>query len=105
MKLDPALAQGSLNEIVSGVLELCKSAICGLSPELNEDLENYGISVCGGGSQLGGLDVCLSEELKLSVHAVKDPCEAVIRGMQMILRQSELFSPLITDWREGSLRL
>ena len=105
MQLDPEIAQSSLNEIVSGVLELCKSAIGGLSPELNEDLEAGGIVLSGGGSLLGGLDVCLSEELKLPVSVAEDPVNAAARGLKLILKQPELFSPLIVDWREGALRL
>ena len=104
-QIDPALAQDSLNEIVAGVLELCKSAIGGLSPELSGDLESNGITLVGGGSLLSGMDVCLSEELKLPVAAARQPTEAAARGLAMILKQSELFSPLIIDWREGSLRL
>ena len=104
IQLDPALAQDSLNEIVSGVLELCKGTLSGLSPELNSDAARYGITLVGGGSLLGSLDVCLNNELGLPVSAASDPCEAAARGLRLILKQSELYSPLIIDWREGSLR-
>ena len=104
-QLDPALAQDSLNEIVAGVLELCKSAISGLSPELNDDLERYGIVLTGGGSLLSGMDVCLRDELRLPVVTAREPREAVWRGLKIILSEPELFSPLIIDWREGALRL
>ena len=103
--LEPALAQDSLNEIVAGVLELCKGAITGLSPELNEDLSRYGIMLAGGGSQLSEIEVCLKNELGLPVYVTEEPAEAAWRGLKMILKEPELYSPLIIDWREGSLRL
>ncbi len=105
VQLDPTLAQDSLNEIVAGVLELCKGAITGLSPELNEDIAAFGITLTGGGSLLSGMDVCLKNELQMPVATAQEPTEAVWRGLKAILKEPELHSPLIIDWREGSLRL
>ena len=104
-QLDASIAQDSLNEIVAGILDLCKGAMSGLSPELSEDAARFGIVLTGGGSLLGGLDVCLKNELQLPVTAAQSPREAVWRGLDLILKQPELYSPLIIDWREGSLRL
>ena len=104
-QLDPAMAQDSLNEIVAGILDLCKGAMSGLSPELNEDAARFGLILTGGGSLLSGLDVCLKNELLFPVYTAQEPREAVWRGLKRILEEPELYSPLIIDWREGSLRL
>ena len=72
---------------------------------LAEDLEKNGLTLTGGGSLLGGLAECLQSALGVPVKAADDPQEAAARGLKMILDDSELYSPLINDWREAGLRL
>ena len=105
MLLKPALAQDSLNEVVAGILEMCFGAVNALTPSLAEDLEKNGLTLTGGGSLLGGLAECLQSALGVPVKAADDPQEAAARGLKMILDDSELYSPLINDWREAGLRL
>ena len=105
MPIKPGIAQDSLSEIVAGMLEMCQSAAAALTPSLAGDLSRNGLTLTGGGSLLGGLAECLSAALEVPVKAADDPLEAAARGLKMILDDSELYSPLVSDWREAGLRL
>ncbi|MBQ4226835.1 MAG: rod shape-determining protein [Clostridia bacterium] len=104
-EIDPASVQPCLNGVIAGLLEMCLAGLRELTPECAQDALERGLTLCGGGALLPGLDESLSESLNLPVHSDADPTEAVARGMKLIVDQSELYSPLIVDWREAGLKL
>ena len=105
VSIDPACVQPSLNAVIAGILEMCRSALYDLTPECAQDALEDGIALCGGGALLPELDASLSEALGVPVSAVSDPAEAAARGLKLILDEQELYSPLIFDWQEAGLRL
>jgi len=61
------------------VLEV-KTAIEETPPELVADIMTNGIYLCGGASQLRGLDVLIAKETRMPVKTVEDPKTTVVRG-------------------------
>jgi len=77
--------QPPLKEIV----ESTKVTLERTPPELAADLIERGIVLCGGGSQLRGLDKLISEETGLACLTTDDPSTAVALGTGKILEEPE----------------
>lgn len=75
--------QTPLKEIV----EATKVTLERTPPELAADLIERGIVLCGGGSQLRGLDKLISEETGLACLITDDPSTAVALGTGKILEE------------------
>jgi len=54
-------------------------------PELISDIVARGVTLCGGGSQIAGLDKLIAEETKMPVWVADDPLSAVVRGCGKLL--------------------
>jgi rod shape-determining protein MreB and related proteins len=71
----------SLRQIVDAVREVIEET----PPELAGDVLHQGITLCGGGALLRGLDELLEKETGVAVHVADDPLTCVARGLgQMI---------------------
>ncbi len=75
--------QAPLREIVEAV----KVTLERTPPELAADLIERGIVLCGGGSQLKGLDKLISEETGLACFTTDDPLTAVALGTGKMLEE------------------
>ena len=54
-------------------------------PELVADIYERGITLCGGGALLKGIDGAISKATKIPVHVADDPQTAVVRGTGYLL--------------------
>ncbi len=71
----------SLRTIVDAVREVIEET----PPELAGDVLHQGITLCGGGALLRGLDELLEKETGVAVHIADDPLTCVVRGLgQMV---------------------
>ena len=75
-----------LQRIVGTLLDLIEET----PPELTADILKHGIVLCGGVSQLYGLDKLLMEETKMNVWLADHPQEAVVRGCGKVLEDEKL---------------
>ena len=75
-----------VNQIVSAISELIEEA----PPELTSDFLERGVALCGGISQLSGLDKFIADQIKMPVWSADDPMTTVVRGCGKLLENQEL---------------
>ncbi|NNJ26428.1 rod shape-determining protein [Alienimonas chondri] len=76
-----------LEKIVTAIAEAVED--CGT--ELVADLARGGLTLCGGGANLRGLDRCLSERLNLPVRVASNPGAAAVRGAVTVLENRDVW--------------
>ncbi len=69
------------SQIVAAISDLLEET----PPELVSDIMNRGIVLCGGSSQIVGLDKMIAEATKMPVWVADDPQTAVVRGCGKLL--------------------
>lgn len=74
---------------VATIIDSIKEVLETTPPEILSDIMNRGIVLVGGGALLKGLDVVLSEVLKMPVYIATDPLTAVARGTGVVLSNLE----------------
>jgi rod shape-determining protein MreB len=75
----------SIDTLVESVREVLETT----PPEILSDIMRSGIVLTGGGALLKGLDVLLSQWLKVPIIVAEDPLTAVARGTGVILENLE----------------
>ena len=81
-----------LKEIVSAI----KSVLENMPPDLASDIVDNGVIITGGGALIRGLDVYLSDIIKLPVKIADEPLLSVAYGTSQVLDEPELLK-LITN--------
>ena len=81
-----------LKEIVSAI----KSVLENMPPDLASDIVDNGVIITGGGALIRGLDVYLSDIIKLPVKIAGEPLLSVAYGTSQVLDEPELLK-LITN--------
>ena len=75
----------ALAKSVRAIIEAIHDVIEETPPELAGDVLAQGITLCGGGALLRGLDVLIEKETGVAVHVADDPLTCVARGLgQMV---------------------
>ncbi|KUP04138.1 rod shape-determining protein MreB [Bacillus coahuilensis m2-6] len=77
--------EGALREPVSNIVQAAKNVLEATPPELSADIIDRGVILTGGGALLNGIDMLLSEELKVPVLVAEDPLDCVARGTGIML--------------------
>ena len=75
----------SITRIESSILHVLEQT----PPELYSDIVENGIFLSGGGALLRGLDIRLTEKVKIPFHVAEDPLHAVARGTCIALKNAE----------------
>lgn len=75
-----------IRQIVDQISEVIEET----PPELVSDIVVRGVVLCGGCSQLAGLDKLIAEETKMPVWVADDPMTAVARGCGKVLEDDSL---------------
>lgn len=83
-----------INESVAQVLELVRSALEKVPPELSADIAARGIAMVGGGSLLRGLDLAIAQEAGLPARVVDDPLGAVVQGAGVMLDRLDMLQAI-----------
>ncbi len=81
----------ALKEPVNAVLDAIKSTLEKTPPELAADLVERGITLCGGGVLLRGMDRVIAEETGLPAHIAEDPMTCVARGTGVCVENLNLW--------------
>jgi rod shape-determining protein MreB len=75
----------ALTEPLTRLLTAVRDVLDQCSPDLVADLIDRGMVLCGGGSQLRGLDQWITERTGIPAHLADDPQTAVVRGTLICL--------------------
>ena len=86
----------SVEEIVAAV----KATIEASPPEILSDIMSEGIYLSGGGALLQGLDLLISQEVKMPVKVVEDSLTVMVRGAGMILENLDELKEVLNDENE-----
>jgi rod shape-determining protein MreB len=85
----------ALKEPVSQIIDAIRGTLERTGPELSADLVERGMTLCGGGVLLRGLDKLVHEECGLPVHFADDPLTAVARGTGIFLERLDEFKSIL----------
>jgi len=85
----------ALRDPVNAIIEAIKMTLERTAPELAADLVDKGLTLCGGGALLRGLDKVIAQETGLSVTIDGDPLTAVARGTGIFLENLDRYSKAI----------
>lgn len=88
---------------VSAIIEAVKATIEETPPELVADIMEKGITLCGGGSLLRGLDKLLSQETETNVVVADDPLTAVVRGCGIVLEDLDALKDVLVPTQTKNL--
>lgn len=80
----------AISPIARQIVEEISDVIKETPPELIADIISRGITLCGGGAFLGGLDKLIAEETKMPVWIADDPMTAVVKGCGKLLEDEGL---------------
>jgi len=81
----------SIKRLIDGIKEVLETT----PPEIISDVMHRGIVLSGGGVLIQGLDVLLSNVLKIPVYMADDPLSAVARGTGIILEDFDSFNDIL----------
>jgi rod shape-determining protein MreB len=84
--------------LIKPVREICgavRNVLERTSPELAGDLVESGLVLCGGSSQLRGLDRVISQETGLPVRHAEDPMTCVARGTAIFLEHLDRYAQFL----------
>jgi rod shape-determining protein MreB len=84
-----------LSDEIQKIIEEIKRVLRRTSPELAWDIKKEGIFIVGGGAYLNGIDKIISEKLGLKVTISDDPLNAVINGINVMLKNSLKYSRIL----------
>lgn len=90
----------AIDKSVRQIVHEIKMAIEETPPELVADIMANGIYLCGGGSQLRGLDELVAKETRMPVKTVEDPKTTVVRGAGMVLENLDQLREVLIETKE-----
>ncbi len=93
----------AMSSSIDILLESTREVLETTPPEILSDVMNRGIHLVGGGALIKGLNVLLSDTLKLPVYIAEDPLTAIARGTGIILEELEKYSDVLIQ-NEDELR-
>ncbi len=82
---------GSVDSLVESIREVIEST----PPEIVADVMKQGIHLVGGGALIRGIDILLSEYLKVPVYIADEPLTAVARGTGAVLEDIHGYEDVI----------
>jgi rod shape-determining protein MreB len=88
---------------VSQIIETARLVLERTEPELASDLIDQGITLCGGGALLRGLDEVIAQETGLPVQVAPEALTCVARGTVEVLEQLDLLKQILESSRDTAL--
>ncbi|MEM7205975.1 MAG: rod shape-determining protein [Planctomycetota bacterium] len=85
----------ALEDPIKKIVSTIKAVLERTPPELSADLVSSGITMCGGGSLLRGLDQLIEHETELATRVIDEPLETVARGTGIFLENLELYAQFL----------
>jgi rod shape-determining protein MreB len=88
---------------IDTLVEAAKEVLETTPPEILADVMHRGVHLVGGGALIKGLDVLLSQTLRIPVYIAEDPLTAIARGTGIILEDIEKYKDVLIQ-NEDELR-
>ncbi|MEZ6196516.1 MAG: rod shape-determining protein [Planctomycetota bacterium] len=85
----------ALREPVETIVQAIRRTLERTDPELAADLVHRGLTLCGGGALLRGLDKRIQSTIDLQCHVAADPLTAVARGTGQILENLDILKEIL----------
>lgn len=85
----------ALKDPVKRILDVIKDALEATPAELSSDIIDRGIVLCGGASQLRGLDQVLREKTGVPVNVADEPHLAIVKGCGSVIEDLEKFKHVL----------
>ena len=85
----------ALKDPVKRILDVIKDALEATPAELSSDIIDRGIVLCGGASQLKGLDQVLREKTGVPVNVADEPHLAIVKGCGSVIEDLEKFKHVL----------
>lgn len=92
----------AIRDTVDAICNAVRAVTEQTDPDLVGDIHSKGIHLCGGGSQLFGIDKYMSEYLGVSVVRADDPAHTVVKGAAYAQRHKKLLKNV--DFRFRSIK-
>ncbi|HVV39133.1 MAG TPA: rod shape-determining protein [Candidatus Paceibacterota bacterium] len=88
----------AMSQSIDTLIETIREVLETTPPEILSDIMRSGIVLVGGGALIKGLDVLLSQWLKVPVFVADDPLTAVARGTGVILENLDAYRDIFLDY-------
>ena len=85
----------ALKDPVKRILDVINDALGATPAELSSDIMDRGIVLCGGGSQLTGLDQVLREKTGVPVNVADEPHLAIVKGCGAVIEDLEKYKHVL----------
>ncbi len=89
--------RAAIAKSVRSIIETIKEVIELTPPELTGDMLKQGISLCGGGAMLRGLESLVERETSVAAEVVDDPLTCVARGLGQLTDRFEHHRELLDN--------
>lgn len=83
----------AMNPVLGAIIASIKAVLEQTPPELASDIIDRGIVLCGGTSQLKGIDRLVTNQIGVNAHLAEDPMQCVVYGTGIALEN-------IDSWRK-----
>lgn len=90
IKLSSTEAREATSSVTRRIIDNILAVLEETPPELTADIVKRGISLCGGGSLLLGIDQAIAEETKIPVWRAENPMDIVVLGCSKVLADPAL---------------
>ena len=97
LTLDSEEVRQMIVEELNTILQVVRSALEQMPPELSGDILERGIVLTGGGALLKNMDKLLREETKVPITVTEDPLSAVVRGAGKALEDISILKEVMVD--------
>ena len=88
----------ALIEPISKVIEAIKITLEKTPPELSADIIEQGITICGGGALLKGIDTLINNETGMPVYVAEYPLDCVVEGTGKVIENYSKYEDAISEY-------
>ena len=97
LTIDSEEVRQMIVEELNTIIQVVRSALEQMPPELSGDILDRGIVLTGGGALLKNMDKLLREETKVPITVTEDPLSAVVRGAGKALEDIAILKEVMVD--------
>ena len=88
----------ALVEPISKIIEAIKLTLEKTPPELAADIIEQGITLCGGGALLKGLDTLINSETGMPVYIAEYPIDCIVEGTGRVIENYSKYEDAISEY-------